>query len=85
MVYTKCYFFSIAESICNAGGLGFTGYDDEGKEVWANAKNIEILPMEFPTNPRQLGLSWHLQSSLWIRRYGSEICCFKSVIKMILL
>ena len=57
-----------AESICNAGGLGFSGYDNEGKAVWDNAKNIDFKNFEFGVNPRVMTMAWNIKTVYWVRR-----------------
>ncbi|XP_003388609.1 PREDICTED: membrane-bound O-acyltransferase domain-containing protein 2-like [Amphimedon queenslandica] len=68
------YYFSflITETACNAGGLGFTGYDKEGREVWDLAKSINFKGYEFGANPREMIMSWNMKTALWIRRVFYE-------------
>ncbi|XP_019855423.1 PREDICTED: lysophospholipid acyltransferase 2-like [Amphimedon queenslandica] len=64
------YFFTflLTESISNAGGLGFTGYDKEGREVWDLAKNIDLRGFELGANPREMTSSWNMKTVQWLRR-----------------
>ena len=66
LVFLNFYF--IAESISNAGGLGFTGYDKEGREVWDLAKSIDLRGFELGLNPREMTFSWNMKTVQWLRR-----------------
>ena len=73
-----------AESINDYVGLGFSGYDTEGKPVWDVCKNVRLLDAEvghvtimcflksqwyqFGTNFREVISGWNVTSSLWLRR-----------------
>lgn len=40
----------LAEAVCNASGMGFNGYDENGKAKWDLATNVDILSFEVNTN-----------------------------------
>ena len=58
----------LVESICNAGGLGFNGYDDKGNEQWDLVRGIDVYKLEFPTNARDVVLAWNICTTTWLRR-----------------
>lgn len=35
-----------ADGVCNAAGLGFNGYDENGKPKWNLVSNINIIAIE---------------------------------------
>ncbi len=36
----------LSEAVCNASGLGFSGFDKQGNATWDLAKNVDILGFE---------------------------------------
>lgn len=36
----------LADAICNNSGLGFNGYDDNGKSKWDLISNIDVISFE---------------------------------------
>ncbi len=38
--------WTLADTVCNASGLGFNGYDEHGKPKWDLLTNIHILDFE---------------------------------------
>ena len=56
------------ESINNAAGNGFDGYDDRGNPKWDLLSNINIWKIEFATNVRDYTYYWNLTTGLWLRR-----------------
>ena len=36
----------LSEAVCNASGLGFSGYDAKGNAKWDIATNVDILGFE---------------------------------------
>lgn len=42
----SCNFFVSAEAVNNMSGLGFNGYDENGKAKWNRVTNINILKVE---------------------------------------
>eukprot|EP00731_Ephydatia_muelleri_P010972 Em0005g1558a len=68
-VRSRYYFvWLLVESINNFIGLGFGGYDKEGKPVWDVCKNVKPWDVEFGTNFRSVITGWNVTTSLWLRR-----------------
>lgn len=65
----KRYIACVAESISNASGLGFNGYDKHGLARWDLVKTMDPLSLEFGTNVRQQVQAWNVQTATWLRRY----------------
>lgn len=43
----KYYFaWTLADAVCNASGLGFSGYNERGDQEWNLLDNIDILRVE---------------------------------------
>ena len=42
----SCNFFVSAEAVNNMSGLGFNGYDENGKAKWDRVTNVDILKLE---------------------------------------
>ena len=57
-------------------GLGFTGYNEEGKTLWDGAANIRVLNIEFAENFKMLLDSWNMKTNVWLRE-----CIYKRVTK----
>lgn len=64
------YYFTFitAESICNAGGLGFNGYDDSGKPQWDLVVGMNVKGTEIGVNGREQAASWNIFTAKWLRR-----------------
>ena len=72
-IRTRYYFIWLfMESINNYIGLGFSGYDKEGKPVWDVCKNIKVFDVELGTNYRAVMTAWNVTTSLWLRRVCYE-------------
>jgi len=70
LIRCKYYFgWMLAESACIASGLGFNGYDGQGKERWDRMKNVFPVDVEWPENPRSVSGGWNSRVALWLRRY----------------
>lgn len=67
------YILFTAESICNAAGLGFCGYDNRGNAKWDLVKNGDPLAVEFATNFRGVIQNWNIQTATWLKRYTRYI------------
>eukprot|EP00731_Ephydatia_muelleri_P010967 Em0005g1553a len=67
-----CIVWLLAESVNNYIGLGFSGYDKEGKPVWDVCKNVCVFDVEFATNVRALITGWNVTTSRWLRRVCYE-------------
>ncbi|XP_072175406.1 lysophospholipid acyltransferase 2-like [Diadema setosum] len=63
------YFFGwvLADAMNNAGGLGFNGYDEDGKPKWDGVSNVIIWNFQFPTNLKMLIDSWNISALTWLR------------------
>ncbi|CAL9087881.1 unnamed protein product [Musa textilis] len=71
----KYYFmWSVSEASIIISGFGFSGWSDSSppKALWACAKNVDILGMEFATSVVQLPLVWNIHVSTWLRHYVYE-------------
>ncbi|KAJ4954616.1 hypothetical protein NE237_011399 [Protea cynaroides] len=71
----KYYFiWSISEASMIISGLGFSGWSDSSppKPRWDNAKNVDILGVEFARSSAELPLVWNIQVSTWLRYYVYE-------------
>ena len=57
-------------------GLGFTGYNEEGRTLWDGAANIRVLNIEFAENFKMMIDSWNMKTNVWLRE-----CIYKRVAK----
>ncbi|KAJ7361779.1 Lysophospholipid acyltransferase 1 [Desmophyllum pertusum] len=65
----RYYFaFKVAEAVNNMCGLGFNGYDENGKAKWNRVTNVNILKMEFATSMKMACDNWNISTALWLRR-----------------
>lgn len=65
----KYYFaWKLGELSNLAAGLGFRGYDDDGKEKWDLLTNVKIWQLETSTSLKVLIDSWNLNTVIWFRR-----------------
>jgi len=64
------YYFAwiIADVGNNACGLGFNGYDSNGKELWNRVTNVNVVELETSTNFRAMVQNWNMQTNLWLKR-----------------
>ncbi|KAK3738859.1 hypothetical protein QZH41_015068, partial [Actinostola sp. cb2023] len=53
-------------------GMGFSGYDENGNELWENARSISIINVEFPTTLKMVLDNWNVFTSKWLRRVVHE-------------
>ncbi|XP_021379722.1 lysophospholipid acyltransferase 1-like isoform X2 [Mizuhopecten yessoensis] len=66
---SKYYFAWKLGELSNLGaGLGFRGYDEEGKEKWDLLTNISIWKLETSTSLKVFIDSWNLNTVVWLRR-----------------
>ena len=73
---SRFYFiWNLAESVCNAAGLGFEGYDKLGRPKWGLACNVLPLKMELGMNIRTIINSWNISSTFWLRRCMNYTYC----------
>ncbi|VVC37125.1 Hypothetical protein CINCED_3A005902 [Cinara cedri] len=64
----KYYFaWTLADAVCNASGLGFSGYNEKGDQEWNLLDNIDILRVEFGVNFRATIDAWNKGTNLWLR------------------
>jgi lysophospholipid acyltransferase 1/2 len=76
---TRCFYyfvFLISESICNASGLGFRGYDERGDAQWDLVQNVDIWEVELGTNIRGVVNGWNQMTSQWLRRCAYDRVSF---------
>jgi hypothetical protein len=57
IVTTICRFkyyhaWLLADAICTASGLGFNGYDAEGRARWDLISNVDVLKFEVSTKTK---------------------------------
>ncbi|XP_059620421.1 lysophospholipid acyltransferase 6 [Phlebotomus argentipes] len=71
-----------ADAIYNNAGMGFNGYEADGKSKWDLITNINVIGFEFGTNFRDCINSWNLGTNRWLRmivyervpkRYGTVL------------
>ena len=70
-LHIRCRYYFIwllADSINNATGLGFSGYDELGQPRWDMATNMFVRDVELGMNLRTIANSWNVRTSLWLRR-----------------
>ncbi|KAL9962977.1 hypothetical protein ACROYT_G032136 [Oculina patagonica] len=69
IVRLKFYFaWIVADAGNNACGLGFNGYDSNGRELWDRITNVYPLEVEKATNIRHIVNNWNIQTNVWLRR-----------------
>jgi len=59
----------LSEGICVLSGVGFNGYDKDGKPLWNGLTNIKPLEFEFATNHQQVIESFNINTNEWAKRY----------------
>ncbi|KAJ7361776.1 Lysophospholipid acyltransferase 1 [Desmophyllum pertusum] len=65
----RYYFaFKLAEAVNNMCGLGFNGYDENGKAKWDRVTNVNILKLEFASNMKEVLDNWNICTVVWLRR-----------------
>lgn len=57
----------LADAICNASGLGFSGYAKDGTPQWDLHSNIDILGFECGLNLRDCIEHWNKGTNRWLR------------------
>ncbi len=66
---TKYYFvWLLVESVNNLTGLGFSGYNKEGKAEWNLVTNVHVLDIELATSLRGVVSGWNALTANWLRR-----------------
>ncbi|KAL1921897.1 uncharacterized protein VTP21DRAFT_10539 [Calcarisporiella thermophila] len=59
----------MAEGACILCGLGFNGYDKNGKPTWNRVSNIDPLGYETAENVKALLESWNQRTNIWLKNY----------------
>ncbi|XP_046574598.1 lysophospholipid acyltransferase 2-like [Haliotis rubra] len=71
MTFARCkYYFAwkLGETVNNAAGLGFTGFDEKGRSNWDLVNNCDIYKLE-TCNSLKLNMdSWNKTTMTWLRR-----------------
>lgn len=62
----------LGEVISNASGLGFSGYDQNGKPKWDLLSNMDIWSFETCTSMRDAILAWNKTTQVWLRRTAHD-------------
>ncbi|XP_064597349.1 lysophospholipid acyltransferase 6-like [Liolophura sinensis] len=64
------YYFAwvSSDALNNAAGLGFSGYDEEGKEKWDLINNVDIYRLEMATSLKVNIDCWNKMTLIWLRR-----------------
>ncbi|XP_059047018.1 lysophospholipid acyltransferase 6 [Achroia grisella] len=57
----------LSEAICNNSGMGFNGYDNDGKPKWDKMSNIDVFGFELAQNFRTAVASWNKNTNAWLR------------------
>lgn len=57
----------LADAICNASGLGFNGYAEDGTPRWDLHSNINIVGFECGLNLRDCIEQWNKGTNCWLR------------------
>jgi len=69
VVRLKFYFaWTVADAGNNACGLGFNGYDSNGRELWNRITNVNALEVEKATSIRHMVNNWNIQTNIWLKR-----------------
>ena len=86
IIRCRFYFiFALNDSISNAAGLGFEGYDERNRPKWGLAKNYDIVGMESSMNMRNSINRWNINSALWLRRSVCVVCTLYHIVGHVLL
>ncbi|XP_075259805.1 lysophospholipid acyltransferase 6-like [Convolutriloba macropyga] len=69
LLYRFRYYFAwkLGESICYAGGFGFTGWSADGTEQWDLIKNCAMVKLETATSFKVVFDEWNKQTAKWLR------------------
>jgi lysophospholipid acyltransferase len=63
----------LAEGACVLCGLGFNGYDKDGKARWNRVSNIRPFTYETAESVKVLLESWNMRTNVWLKNYGRLI------------
>ncbi|KAL4712267.1 hypothetical protein ACJJTC_004029 [Scirpophaga incertulas] len=70
ILVVRCKYYHawlLSEAICNNSGMGFNGYDSEGKPKWDKMSNIDVIGFELAQNFRAALASWNKNTNTWLR------------------
>ncbi|XP_070565277.1 lysophospholipid acyltransferase 2-like [Ptychodera flava] len=59
--------WSVADAICNASGLGFNGYDENGVPRWNFMTNINVPGFWMASSLTGTVANWHIPTRLWLK------------------
>ncbi|TFY69479.1 hypothetical protein EVJ58_g386 [Rhodofomes roseus] len=72
---TKYYaIWTLTEGASILTGLGFTGFNSNGKSTWKGAANVDMMNIELAPNFKILLDSWNIKTNVWLRE-----CIYKRV------
>jgi len=66
---TYYFIWKLAEGAGNLAGLGFSGYDANGKAQWNELINVKPLTIEFPPSLRHCTSEWNIKTGEWLKNY----------------
>ncbi|CAG9786168.1 unnamed protein product [Diatraea saccharalis] len=75
VLVVRCKYYHawlLSEAICNNSGMGFNGYDTDGKPKWDKMTNIDVIGFEFAQNFRAALTSWNKNTNAWLRNVAYE-------------
>ncbi|CAO3672054.1 unnamed protein product [Umbelopsis vinacea] len=59
----------LAEGACVLCGLGFNGYDKDGKPKWNRVSNIRPVTYETAESIKVLLEAWNMRTNVWLKNY----------------
>lgn len=66
--------WTLTEGASILTGNGFSGYGPNGETLWNDARNVDILNIEFAPSFKVLLDSWNMKTNIWLRE-----CVYKRV------
>ncbi|CAH0397891.1 unnamed protein product [Chilo suppressalis] len=75
ILVVRCKYYHawlLSEAICNNCGMGFNGYDTDGKPKWDKMTNIDVFGFELAQNFRAALSSWNKNTNAWLRNVAYE-------------
>ncbi|GFT63927.1 membrane-bound O-acyltransferase domain-containing protein 2 [Trichonephila clavipes] len=57
----------LGEAVCNASGMGFNGYNNDGHPKWDLMSNVDIIRFELSLNFRETLETWNKSTQMWLR------------------
>ncbi|XP_037079444.1 membrane-bound O-acyltransferase domain-containing protein 2-like [Pollicipes pollicipes] len=64
--------WTLAEAVCNASGLGYSGRRDDGSQRWGAAANVNVWKVEFGSSFREVLEGWNVGTGRWLRLVAYE-------------